>query len=428
MRIGYMNNFKTTLAMPLASAATEMTLESGGADLLMMTADAMEEPQSYMLTLSNAAGDIEIIEVTAKDPVQPNLLTVIRGREGTAPRDWAGGDIVQMRLTARSLNRFAQMRLPVALGDPLQITTGTTDEAVVIGSGYATGEDPILIGMNIGGSANRILVMGWGSYAEGDDNIVLGNSSHSSDTGAIGIGSGVDVHADHGVGIGSESGVYGLMSVAIGHQATCGSEQSIAIGGSAVAQAPGAAVIGFNAKSNSPAAVALGTGATANPPASMALGAGSLCGVLGGVHMHGLPYLSASYQHTPELQSYAPDSTRQASMQVVIATTEIDLASGSSNAALQLPPNTIFLIDSLDWITTASDTPGGTPQIQVGTDETDNATLLAASEITATGLHQRQTFEPLHSNGVTSVYVSVATAGTGTLTGKLVVRGYVMEV
>lgn len=429
MRTAFINNFETTLAEAAGPGATQLILASQGERLNMTSSDALSEPLEYLLTLSSET-DMEIVRVTGKNPSLPNMIYILRGQEGTSPTDWQEGAQVEMRLTAGSLNRQVSRGLPVVLGDPEQISLGSSPDSrkIAIGTGSAGGNQPINIGFDLTNTADRGILIGRGTTATGGQSIAIGDIVSASGAASISIGRNTQSVGAHAVAMGDNSTAFEDEAVALGFNAVAGSEQAVALGSESKAYAPRTAALGFNAQCSSPAAVAVGASATANPPASVALGAGAVCDVLGGFSFHGLPYLPSEYQHTSELQSYAPDSTRQASMQVVIATTEIDLASGSSNAALQLPPNTIFLIDSLDWITTASSSPGGAPQIQVGTDDINNNNLLAATEITATGLHERQTFDPLHSNGVASVYVSVATAGTGTLTGKLVVRGYVMEV
>ena len=88
----------------------------------------------------------------------------------------------------------------------------------------------------------------------------------------------------------------------------------------------------------------------------------------------------------------------------------------------------MMFVDAFDVVIVEASGATGAPEIQIGPDDADPADYLAATVITKTAMGGRETFEPLTSDGVTTLRVSVVTAGTGTLSAKVVVRGYVMEI
>lgn len=89
----FRNNAVSTLLSPITNIATSIFLQTGEG-LLFPTPVA---GQRFAATLTNAAGDIEIVYCTD----QPNAdeLTVVRGQEGTTPLAWSAGDSISMRLT-----------------------------------------------------------------------------------------------------------------------------------------------------------------------------------------------------------------------------------------------------------------------------------------------------------------------------------------
>ena len=56
---------------------------------------------SFLVTLEDSSGNIEIVECTARTT---DILTVVRGREGTAARAFTAGDAAEARVTAGMLS------------------------------------------------------------------------------------------------------------------------------------------------------------------------------------------------------------------------------------------------------------------------------------------------------------------------------------
>lgn len=452
MRQGFINNFKQELDFPLTETAEEMILKGGG-DLFRFTFQGpSEEPMVYTLTLFDD-DQMEVVTVTGAESGESNKLKIERGKEGTTAKAWDAGTSVQMRLTADFLNRVAVRDTPVLLGGS-SMTPAESDEGIFIGDRlWSSAVNPIAIGYNLYPSGDKAIIIGTGCYAggeqsvtigsgsrgDGDDALSLGTDSAARQAKSVAIGYGSSANGDSAISMGVSSLAGSEKSIAIGEDArslangtiaigggtTASSEDSIAIGSGSQSNPPSAVSVGASTRAGSPYSTALGTGASARFIGSIVLGAGQGPGVPGSFHANALPVMPAS---PSEANSGAPSVTRRATNQVCIQTEVIDLADDQSMTELAMPSDTILLIDSLDFVVTESEDAEGSPEIKVGTDESENNSLLAATEITQTDLYGRQTFTPAHSNGVTSIQVSVASAGTGKLKGKLIVRGYVMEV
>lgn len=96
----FTNNASATLASSITNVATTLTVSSGQGSLFPVpTGGAV-----FMATLTNAALQEEIIKVTAR---AVDTFTIQRGQEGTTARNWAAGDLVELRVTAASLNEWA---------------------------------------------------------------------------------------------------------------------------------------------------------------------------------------------------------------------------------------------------------------------------------------------------------------------------------
>lgn len=108
----YANNAYSTIAATLSSSATSMTVASG-------TGSRFSSPtgnQFFRLTLTsvNAPNTIfEIVYVTARSG---DVLTIIRGQEGSTAQSWAIGDLCGNVPTAGMLNQFQQPSVGIDTG------------------------------------------------------------------------------------------------------------------------------------------------------------------------------------------------------------------------------------------------------------------------------------------------------------------------
>ena len=400
-QVGLVNNFRAELEMPIASADTSIHLKIAADDLEdfrkavaydpndpdIIINPAWENNQGMMrrgcpLTITED-NKMEIVYITETISVSDSYITfsVKRGQERTAAESFTAAANVEQRITAGTLRTLLS-----------QLSPG--------------GESP----------ANRYF--GYGNFTDNTtiwrEDVLVGNGNEHKKS----LGSNISV-GDSNTQEDTERTLYfGNFNWTVSGGGTI--QDGIVIGNYAGLYAPDAGDTNLGP-------IAIGSHAEAGGASGIALGSQAYNYVDGGFRVTALSYLPKS--NLSPLNDNAPAIAYGSAMQATIQADEIDLTSGTASATLELPANTILLIDSLDWITTVSDAPGGAPEIQVGTDATDNDTLLPATALTAVGLHERQTFAPTHSNGVNSVHVSVAVAATGTAqAGKLVVRGYVMEV
>ena len=96
MTIKLANNAISRLAVPLSSTDTLLSVMAGDGSRF----PALTEGESFPLTLVKANGDIEIVRVTARTQ---DLMTIVRGQEGTQPNEFGLNDRVELRLTAGAL-------------------------------------------------------------------------------------------------------------------------------------------------------------------------------------------------------------------------------------------------------------------------------------------------------------------------------------
>lgn len=97
MTILFTNNASATLASALASAATSMTVSSGQGAYFPVIAGT----DYFYVTLVDTSNNLEIVKVTGR---ASDVLTIVRAQDGTAARSFAGGDKVELRITATGMN------------------------------------------------------------------------------------------------------------------------------------------------------------------------------------------------------------------------------------------------------------------------------------------------------------------------------------
>lgn len=139
----FVNNLNTTLASPVSSGATTITLSSTAN--LPATIPAGEV---LVITLSDVATrqNFEVVYATARTGA---TLTVLRGQEGTSALSWLTGDYAFGPPTAGQQASFGQLAAPNTWGgantfaDPVVIAPGvTSDEAVNLGQFPFTAASP----------------------------------------------------------------------------------------------------------------------------------------------------------------------------------------------------------------------------------------------------------------------------------------------
>lgn len=105
MAILFTNNAATTLSASITSGDTSLTVASGGGALFPNPTS----PDYFLVTLVGVSGTpTEIVQVTARST---DTFTIVRGQEGTTPSAFTGGDKVELRITAATMNSAAQTGL-----------------------------------------------------------------------------------------------------------------------------------------------------------------------------------------------------------------------------------------------------------------------------------------------------------------------------
>ena len=104
----FTNNAATALALAITPTDTVIKVVAGTGQYFPQPADG----NYFMLTLIqiNNPEVAEIVQCTAR---VGDTLTVIRGQEGTQPQIFNLSDNVELRITASSLNLFANVPHPV---------------------------------------------------------------------------------------------------------------------------------------------------------------------------------------------------------------------------------------------------------------------------------------------------------------------------
>ena len=97
----FANNAISTLASPLGISDTLMSIAPGTGSRWPVIA----APNFAYTTLEDAAGNIEIIKITAHTSGS-TAFTIERGQQGTAARAYTIGDLVEMRLTGAEMNAW----------------------------------------------------------------------------------------------------------------------------------------------------------------------------------------------------------------------------------------------------------------------------------------------------------------------------------
>lgn len=108
------NNAQSVLAAGISASATSLTLNTGTGALFP---SPVSGTSFFKLTLIDAAtGQLsEIVHVTAKSG---DVLTIVRGQEGTSARAWSANDIAANMLTAGTIMLLAQLESPSFTGTP----------------------------------------------------------------------------------------------------------------------------------------------------------------------------------------------------------------------------------------------------------------------------------------------------------------------
>ena len=137
MAILFTNNAATTLSASITSGDTSLTVASGGGALFPNPT----APDYFLVTLVGVSGTpIEIVQVTARST---DTFTIVRGQEGTTPSAFTGGDKVELRITAATMNSAAQTGL--ASGAITENTMEVTSDYTISTNKNAMSVGPVTV-------------------------------------------------------------------------------------------------------------------------------------------------------------------------------------------------------------------------------------------------------------------------------------------
>ena len=139
MAYKFINNYETKLTAQATDAATSITVASA-------SGISVSIGDTWRLTIQNAnATQFELIDVTA---VSGNVLTVVRGREGTTAQAWPIDSIVICGVTKAQLESFRDRSdlIPIANGGTGANTAAAARTALGIGTAGAFNTVPIANG------------------------------------------------------------------------------------------------------------------------------------------------------------------------------------------------------------------------------------------------------------------------------------------
>lgn len=173
----FTNNASATLASSISSSATTITVSTGqGALFPTLTAG-----EYFYATLTDSSNNLEIIKVTGR---ASDVLTVLRGQDGTTARAYAAADRVELRVTAAVLQNLVQLdgaqtitgaktfSTAPTLSTPLAVASGGSGVTTSTGSGNNVlsnsptlvtpnlGTPSVLVGTNITGTASGLSIGG----------------------------------------------------------------------------------------------------------------------------------------------------------------------------------------------------------------------------------------------------------------------------
>lgn len=124
----FANNAESSIAAPISAAATSVQLYAG--DGAMFPVPVVGQ-QFFKLTFVDAATGLlnEIVNVTQR---VGDVLTIVRGQEGTTARAWSAGDSATNMVTRDTQNAFSQVPQTQAGATNFSLDTGTTNSYAVV--------------------------------------------------------------------------------------------------------------------------------------------------------------------------------------------------------------------------------------------------------------------------------------------------------
>lgn len=172
MTFRFTNNATTTLASSVTNTATTLTVATGFGSLFPSTVSGEE----FTAILVDSSNNLEFLLVTGRSG---DVLTILRGQEGSVARSYAAGDRIEHRLTADALNNMAQLDTSTGTGGVAREVDATLTTPTLIDP--ALGTPTALVGTNITGTAPALSI--GGNAATATDSVNADNADKITNTG-----------------------------------------------------------------------------------------------------------------------------------------------------------------------------------------------------------------------------------------------------
>lgn len=181
----YTNNAKSTLASGISSTDTTITLVAGGVNAL--TYLQWDDPSYFQVCtlIDKVTNEFEIISVVAAFG-STNTLTVVRGHEYTAAKNWPAGTVIESRITAGTMRKL------------IQNEADTYDSVAIGGVSNSDGFGVVAIGRYSNARGQQSVSIGESAIADGSKSVsIIGWAAKNRST-AI---NGVSITAANGWGV-----------------------------------------------------------------------------------------------------------------------------------------------------------------------------------------------------------------------------------
>ena len=194
MAIKWTNNASTTLASSISAVATTITVASSGGSLF----PTLGAGDYFYATLVDSSNNIEIVKVTGRTG---DVMTVVRGQEGTSANAYVGGDKFELRPTAAGFAAAAEgeniVDLPISQGGTGAGNEG--DARANLDVVQDPGANGIMARTTANGSTARTITAGNAGISVDDGNGVAGNPVIYNDgVWSLTAGDGITVSAPDG--------------------------------------------------------------------------------------------------------------------------------------------------------------------------------------------------------------------------------------
>lgn len=159
----FANNASAALAASISASTTTITVTTGQGALF----PAVSGGSYFYATLTDSSNNLEIVKITGRTT---DSMTVVRAQEGTTARAYAAADKLELRVTAATLDNFAQLiddqtfsgantfNTAPTFGTPLAVASGGTGSSTATGTGTPVlANGPTLVAPALGTPASGVL-------------------------------------------------------------------------------------------------------------------------------------------------------------------------------------------------------------------------------------------------------------------------------